>query len=233
MDVRIDRSQPSVSPSRQRGLSLVELMIGSALALLVIAAAARFTLDHMHRQRSQLLQARLEHDLRAVLDMMVRDLRRAGQRHDALAGTGPHASAHPHAAITTGQGAALRYSTITGVDDGDAGSSSPAGWRLSRGAIDTLLGGRWQSVTDPRVVHVQDLAVEPLLQCVSLSHQCSTPGLADSCTPQGASYPRLWVRHYALRLRAAAAQDPALQRELRTSVRVRDDVLESPQGCPA
>lgn len=218
---------------RQAGFSLVELMIGSALGLLVVAAATRFTLDQLQHQRRHLLQARLEQDLRTVTDMIVRDLRRAGYRQDSLAGTGPAASPNPHAAITTGSGAAVRYSLSRPTDDGDGSASQQAGWRLARGGIDTLLGGRWQSVTDPKVLRVQTLSIEPSLHCVSLSHQCAAPGLADSCTPAGAAYPRLWVRHYALSVRASAAQDPTLQRELQASVRVRNDAIESPQGCPA
>lgn len=62
----------------QAGISLVELMIGSVVGLIVIAATIA-TYIAIARSGSEILaSAKLNAELRAAMDMMVRDIRRAG-----------------------------------------------------------------------------------------------------------------------------------------------------------
>ena len=64
--------------NHQAGVSLVELMIGSAVGLIVIAATVA-TYIAIARSGSEILaSAKLNAELRAAMDMMVRDIRRAG-----------------------------------------------------------------------------------------------------------------------------------------------------------
>jgi prepilin peptidase dependent protein B len=62
----------------QHGLSIVELMVGLALGLLVVAAALLALTHHLRENRSLLMEARLMQDLRTTSDLIARDLRRAG-----------------------------------------------------------------------------------------------------------------------------------------------------------
>ncbi len=62
----------------QAGVSLVELMVGSAVGLIVIAATVA-TYITIARSGSEILaSAKLNAELRAAMDMMIRDIRRAG-----------------------------------------------------------------------------------------------------------------------------------------------------------
>ena len=73
-----------VSRRGQRGLSLVELLVGLALGLLVVAGgAALLARQHLREHRALLLEARLMQDLRTAADLVARDLRRAGYWGDA------------------------------------------------------------------------------------------------------------------------------------------------------
>ena len=68
------------TPVHQSGVSLVELMIGSAVGLIVIAAVLA-TYAVIARSGSETMaSAKLNAELRAAMDMMVRDIRRAGSR---------------------------------------------------------------------------------------------------------------------------------------------------------
>lgn len=65
-------------PGRQSGISLIELMIGSAVGLIVLAGVLNFYLTTVETSADNLQMARLNQELRAVMDIMTRDIRRAG-----------------------------------------------------------------------------------------------------------------------------------------------------------
>ncbi len=64
--------------SRSRGLSMVELLVGTAVGLVVAAAAAGVVGTHQRELRRSLIEARLMQDLRTTSELVARDLRRAG-----------------------------------------------------------------------------------------------------------------------------------------------------------
>ena len=61
-----------------RGLTLVELLVGLALALLVAAGGAALLTSQLREHRALVLESRLMQDLRTAADLIARDLRRAG-----------------------------------------------------------------------------------------------------------------------------------------------------------
>jgi prepilin-type N-terminal cleavage/methylation domain-containing protein len=63
---------------KQRGFSLSELMIGSSVGLLVIAGALQLYLLNLRATNDNLRLSRLNQELRATLDLLRNDLRRAG-----------------------------------------------------------------------------------------------------------------------------------------------------------
>ena len=69
----------------QRGLSLVELMVGIAVGLFVVAGAVMVVTTQLGDNRRLLLDAQLQQDLRATLDIVTREVRRAGGVADATA----------------------------------------------------------------------------------------------------------------------------------------------------
>ncbi len=66
------------SPRYMAGVSLVELMIGVAIGLAIISGAISVFGSTVNSQSSALKSMRLEQELRSVMDLMSRDLRRAG-----------------------------------------------------------------------------------------------------------------------------------------------------------
>jgi type IV pilus assembly protein PilW len=72
--------------SRQRGLSLIELLIGSALGVLLVGAGISVLLAHLKESRALIEHNRLIQDLRSTTTLIARDLRRAGHWADSGAG---------------------------------------------------------------------------------------------------------------------------------------------------
>ncbi len=64
--------------NRQRGMTLAAVLVGLAVGTLVLAAALRIYLMISEGARDTLMRARLDQELRAALDVMQADIRRAG-----------------------------------------------------------------------------------------------------------------------------------------------------------
>jgi len=69
---------------RQAGFSLIELMLALVAGLLVSSAVLAFALSSMKSNGEHVLSTRLTQGLRNTLDLVSRDLRRAGYDQDAL-----------------------------------------------------------------------------------------------------------------------------------------------------
>lgn len=221
------RSQPP--RAKQRGFSLVELMLGLALGLFVVTVATALLASQLRENRSLMLEARLMQDLRTAADLMTRDLRRAGFWGQANAGVWTSASAsspsaNPYAvppADAASDAVGLRYSRDA-VENDRVDANEQFGYRLRAGTLELQLGlGNWQALTDPASLTVIDFRVEPTNQDVSLDSSCAVACAAgDSLCP-----PRLQVRSYAVRLTAQSPLDPRVVRSLHSEVRLRNDVV--------
>ena len=179
----------------QRGLSLVELMVGSALGLLVVAAALLAFTHHLRESRSLLLETRLMQDLRTATELVAHNLRRAGPVSE----------------------------TDDGVRFSHAGSNTPMAYRLRAGVIEMKLGdGYWQAMTDANTLRVASFSITPHVDETVLAGFCARPCAegSDSACP-----PRQQVRSLAIRVEGRAAHDPAVTRSAGTTVRLRNDAL--------
>jgi type IV pilus assembly protein PilW len=205
-----------------RGLSLVELMVGLVLALLVAAAAGALFAAGLRDDRRLLLEARVDQDLRGAAGLIAREIRRAGYwAHAASAGlwspAGGHALPNPYDAVSSPAASPdtieLRYSQDT-VENDVVDSNEQRGFRLRSGAISVQLGaGNWQTLTDADTLLVTRLDIASGVQEAAM----------DLATP--ACAPRAQVRSAEIVIAGRATADPAVQRTVRTTVRMRNDRL--------
>ncbi len=225
-------SRSNLSRSRQRGLSLVEMMVGLAVGLLVVAGATMVVTTQLGDSRRLLLETQLQQDLRASADIITRDLRRAGAWNDAARTSlwSPTAApqVNPFTATTPASG-----ETASQVDYQYARQGSPTttyGFRLNdAGVLQSLLGNTWQDLTDARVMTVTTFDVtarDGPAQQTPCPKLC--PGLP---APATACWPAVTVREFVIDITAQSVADPAVQRSLSTAVRVRNDVVTG--ACPA
>lgn len=82
--------------TRQKGLSLIELMIGLLVGAIVAGGAISVFTNSLESSTDNIELARLNQDLRAMMDIMVRDIRRAGYVTDNPAANSAALQANPY-----------------------------------------------------------------------------------------------------------------------------------------
>ena len=223
----MSRRPPSTRRALQRGLSMVELMVGAAIALFIAATGTTLLAGNLRENRSLLLEARITQDLRTAADLIARDLRRAGYWAAAADGvwtpSTPAGVANPYAAFTPSSAASdavsFRYSRDA-TENNTVDTNEQFGYRLRNGVVEMQLGAaNWQALTDAGTLTVTTFSVTPMVQEISLQPLCALPcpGGSTTCPP------RQQVRSLALVLSGRSASDASVTRSLRSSVRLRND----------
>lgn len=237
--------RPAVQRLRQRGLSMVELMIGVALGMFLVAGAVTVFVTHLSNSRNLLVEARVNQDLRATADVISRDLRRAGYWDNAISGVIAGATgttiANPYVAITMTGTSQVEYlfsrdATNTVQDNEQFGFQRAVvgGIGVIQMKVSGAAGGTWQTLTDPAVLSIpaNGLIITQTTTVVPVGGAC-----AKVCPPPaGATWtcptpPTLTLRQYDITLTGTAVADARVTRTLQTRARVRND---QPAGvCPA
>ena len=221
-------------PRRQRGLSIVELLVGAAIALSIAAAAAAVTADTLRESRALLVETRLLQDLRGAADLVTRDLRRAGYWGAAASGVWQRAAerpaANPYTELTSAPAASdsvLFRVSQDAIENGLIDADEQLGFRLHSGSLELQLGANnWQALTDPGSLIVTRFSVLPSVDEIALDGYC-----AQACATGSASCPpRQQVRSLAIAIDARSAVDPRVLRSVRSSVRLRNDRIVG--SCP-
>lgn len=212
------------SLAAQRGLSLVELMVGIAIGLIVVAAASLVVSTQLSDNRRLLLETQLQQDLRASADIITRELRRSGYWNVAQRGVwydddpDPTVLANAFAPVTPASGVATQVDFRYMRRPGDQG---PFGFKLEGGAIKSYLGAAWQQLTDAQVMLVTAFNVtsdDPQ------SFQLTCPRLCADGTQD--CWPVLTMRNLRVDITAQSRSDPSVQRTLTARSRVRNDLVQ-------
>ena len=208
---------------RQAGLSIVELMVGVAIGLVIVAAAALLMTSQLVENRRLLVETQLQQDLRGAADIITRELRRAGalQERDAMDTVWYPGTAEVHHNLMATSLAATPGLVDFNYDPGTA--PGPYGFRLTSGVIQTRLGAAgWQDLTDGNVMRV--LSFVPELTLASAAPiQLPCPKLCADGTSD--CWPRFQVRELTISITAEAKSDPAVKRSIKSRTRVRNDYV--------
>ncbi|TDP74951.1 PilW family protein [Roseateles toxinivorans] len=213
------RRSSLVHPS-QRGLSVVEMMVGLTIGLIVVAAASQVVVTQLNENRKLLVEMQVQQDLRATADIITRELRRAGAWNAAENGvwldggtvqTNGFRQVSPE---TNGSEAAYRYKR----DLGDSGG--PYGFKLQDGSIRTRFGDAWQELTDGRSLKITSFTIT----------QRSDPALTLPCAKlcdDGTTncWPTIQSRVYEVSIAAEAVSDASVKRSIRSMVKLRNDLV--------
>jgi type IV pilus assembly protein PilW len=186
--------------------------------------------------RRLLLETQVQQDLRAALDIVVRDLRRARYWDQSWRGVAlpddpasvtPNPYGPPEVTGATGSNV-VRYSyrrdTVTSF-----------GFRLQNGVLQSLMGdGSWQALTDGEVLRVTAFSIEldrtnatanDTVQVLPCVREC-----ADGSTD---CWPTTRVQQLIVTVTAAAVADPAFVRTVSAGVRLRNDSPDIDPGLAA
>lgn len=232
---------PSLAPRQratrhaglQRGISLVELLVGVTVGMFVVAGAAVLMSSQLGENRRLVLETQVQQDLRAAADIVVRDLRRAGHWTEAHRGLVPagaaSAASNPYASVATdganGAGSEVTYAYArTAAENGAVEASEQGGFRLQGQTIQMLLGGNWQALTDVNTLQVTQFQVNINTQTLALPCAVPCPAGSATCPPQQL------MRDVTVAITGRAAHDAAVQRSVRSHARLRNDEVSG--ACP-
>lgn len=222
-----------------RGLSIVELMVGVAIGLFILAGATMVATTQLTDTRRMLLENQVNQDLRATMDIIVRDMRTAG--HWSRAGYAVWSAdvaqslANPYRTLTSSTGqieyarsqdGPFRFGGLPLRDNGVVDADEAVGFRRSNNghAIEMQVSrGNWQALTDTGVMRITDFSID-MGSVQSVDAPCS----AEACPARGPNgCPlKLRVRNALVSITAQAVHDPSVVRSVQSSVRLRNDVLE-------
>jgi len=219
-----------MSSPAHRGFSLVELMVGMALSLVVIAGALQLTAHSLGANARLQSKLSLQRDLRVATDIIARDLRRSAYWRGAGDGTASSGRLPPHSSIVvsgTVSSAQVNYAYTNDAAANDADGSNKAAFRLNAESLQMREGdSAWQELTDPNRVRVTRFEITPHVTEVSLGHLCE-----PVCTNTTPGCPRVRIRSYDIALSARSAGNDSIAHDAHESVRIRNDDLSS-ATCP-
>ena len=218
----------------QGGMSIVELMVGVAIGLIIVAAASLLMAGQLVENRRLITEAQVQQDLRATADLISRDIRRAGRTGEVNAlGTiwyPDSPSALPNAvgnSLSTPPSNTINFAYVPGPF-----FSVPFGFKLQSEVVKRMASNSPQDLTDGNVMKTTSLNPSVLgdssatlvLPC---PRTCSD-GSSDC-------WPKYHVRRVRIEMLAEAKADTSIKRAARSTVRVRNDRVEfaGTEICPA
>lgn len=218
------RSARTVARHPARGLSLVELLVGLAIGLAVVAGALQVVAVQVQAHRAAVLEVRLTHELQAAAERLHRALRRAGGQAlqgavlpaaDGASGLAEPA-ANPYATLVVSADGREVWMAASrdAVEDGVVGVDESLAFRLADAALQMRVGaGPWQALTDPTRLRVTRLHLD----------------LHDTMACGGARS----VRHVGWTIEVEALADPQRRRQVSGVTRVRNDRVDPTACAPA
>lgn len=231
----------------QRGIGLVELMVGITVGLIVTAGAALVATRQINEHRRLMLEVQIQQDLRVAADLIQQDLRRAGFRglpangvwepehNTSTTVAAKAATANPYAALTTStSGDVLNYRYAKDTSAGTPNSTNVVADNEKFGITVTnktlylqqgVVNGQpnWQPITDPDAVEIVSFTAGIATQQVPLDDLCACP--AGGCV-----MPTLTMRRVDITITGVAKSDPSVRRTLQVSEKVRADDISG--ACP-
>ena len=220
-------------PRGARGFSLVELMVSMLAGLIVLGAAVVFSVTSMRAYSENILSSKLTQELRTSMNLVVRELRRAG--HDSTSVTRvlttTSASSFDDFAVD-GDCITYEYDRQVGGDGPDA--TEVRGFRLnedtgtlqlnaSSDAIDCDDDADWEDITDPEVVTITKF--EPVIVESRFCSQVAERDTDGDTVMDEFDMAEGSVRTVSLCLAGQMASGDAISRHVADSVRIRAEDL--------
>jgi prepilin peptidase dependent protein B len=222
---------------KMSGFTLIELMISIAIPLIVVLAITSLTVRSLDSANNLARTTRLEQEMRGILQVMTRDLKRAGYRStDDLADSIGHGSSYDTSFQTfatedmDGVTRCITYSYDRN-DDGSRTTSSPKevfGFRYADNQVKELKDGSkgcadndpgdWETVSDDAQLLITDLRfiVTPTVETIA-----DTAGLLGNDAT-------ITQRQVLISISGRLSDDSSVVRTLHESVKLRNSEFTPP-----
>jgi prepilin peptidase dependent protein B len=218
----------------QHGFSLVELLVATAVGLVLTTWAISMFVTSLGNNRKLITEAQVNQNLRAAADLITREVRRAGYWGHSIAGTrtsstGSTTAINPYRAITT-TSSTINYDFSRDVSENDTlDANDQFMFQLSGGAIQMQTNAEAYpvNITDPNVVTITSFTVtDTSAAALPLGNACSI-----TCSAGTPNCPTTTIRSYLISITGTSTKDSAVTRTLETKVRARNDELSG--YCPS
>jgi prepilin peptidase dependent protein B len=198
-----------------RGFTLIELMIALAVGLIIVFAIVAMFVTMLRSTSDNLKFVRLNQDLRSVMTLITRDIRRSGANQTAAAAMATDPPVNPFAGITIWSaepgdpGTCILFS----YNSGEATELYGFRWNAVAGSVEErgtsgaacdAVGG-WQALSDPALLEITGLSF-------------TEDPLRSPLTAGGAT-----IREITVTLAGALRNDPEVTRELSETIRIRNE----------
>lgn len=214
-----------LSRSRQHGVSLIELMVSVGIGLVLLLGMTSFLTTSLTSNASTMKAARLNQELRAIMLLISRDVRRAGYWGNASSGVGVGSAAYsnPFSTVNTATAGCILYS-YDRDGDGSLDSDEQYGVLLSSGTALLRSGGSdysctpgannsWEALSDSNVTTIGTL---------SFSLATSTPYYQS-----GSSGPNVVMRTVTITLAGQLKNDSSVKQTLTETVKLENDLFQA------
>ena len=207
---------------RQQGVGIIELLIGVALGLVVVSGIIGLFVSAYANSRTMALENRVNQELRSAAELISRDLRRSGYWANAINGTiasgvSSSTAINPHV-NTIASTNAISYSFSQDAND-TLDANEQFGFRLNGSVLEMqTTDGTWTEITNGNLLTISTFTITPRVTALPVGSVCPT-----ACDLTSSTCPRLTVRQYDLLIRANATSKPEITRELRSSIRMRNE----------
>lgn len=197
----------------QRGMTLIETMVALGIGVVVIGAMVAMMANSLSAASKSTRMARLQQDVRTVMQMITRDIRRAAYNAEAIKcfgnmdcatdGSFAAGAIKPDLTINSANNCVIFY--MDRDHDGNMADDPPAGFRLrtvngvgrmqmwvgdaSAGVPTCTSGSKWVDITDQDVIDVtQFLICGEIVSTNALCDDLDAAGADDPDLPDALSY---------------------------------------------
>ena len=216
---RADRARCAAAPDRPRqaGLSIFELMVAITIGMIILAGVSTLVVNQLTAANHNAKTLRLNQVLRAAMDLIVRDIRRAGHTcaYSNLIGA---TTGFTNTFTIADEGASATYRYEVCLADRTLDSTEISGFRVASGRLQKQHGGQWTDMTDGASVTIGSLSFcyEP-----APANTCLTtpPSAAEIAATQG----KIVVKNVRVTLVGSLPGDAPTSRSLQETVMLRND----------
>lgn len=226
-----DRRDGPARSRAQLGLSMVELLVGVAVGLVVVAAASLLTATQLGENRRLIVEAQLHQDLRATTEIITRELRRSGSPANQMGFVSTDTVAGVDAGVVDDMTPTVAPDTFVTFRY-SRGLAGELRFRLNGTTLQTRLigtgGAGFQDLTDANTMEVTAFLVTPR-HAIEPSQTAAAPQRMPCpkiCTDNTTNcWPTVQIREYTIDITGRSKADPTVVRSLRSIVRVRNDQM--------
>lgn len=241
----------------QRGVGLVELMVGITVGLIVTAGAAIVATRQINEHRRLMLEVQMQQDLRIAADLLQQDMRRAGYRglpangvwepeRNAGATPAKEAASSPYASLSnTADTLLYQYAKQIPVDPNNPGGAKTLNttnvvasneqfgvqWNKTDGTLELKLGLRSNGSANWQPITDPNVITIENFAVSIVTQQISLADLCDPACVSAGNCPTQAIRNVTFTIRATAKSDPSVARTLTVNEKIRADDVSG--ACPA